>query len=250
VRVFDAFRSAEAVGRERPALPAWRPRRRKQIAQDPSDQGNNAKVIFPDGSIFLETSSLSPPVVAGALERCMPGEASRPRSGGPDWKDDRKPRSQKESTMATASLNVNDRTISVTVDDPDTPLLYVLRNELGLHGPRFGCGLGQCGACTVHVDGAAVRSCITPLSSVTGRIVTLEGLGTDAAPHPLQQAFVEEQAVQCGYCINGMIMQAAALLGRNPKPSEDAVKAELANNLCRCGTHLRIVRAVLRAADA
>ena len=152
--------------------------------------------------------------------------------------------------MATTSLNVNGRTVSVTVDDPDTPLLYVLRNELGLHGPRFGCGLGQCGACTVHVDGAAVRSCVTPLSSVTGRIVTLEGLGTDAAPHPLQQAFVEEQAVQCGYCINGMIMQAAALLGRNPKPSEDAVKAELANNLCRCGTHLRIVRAVLRAANA
>ena len=152
--------------------------------------------------------------------------------------------------MATTSLNVNGRTVSVTVDDPDTPLLYVLRNELGLHGPRFGCGLGQCGACTVHVDGAAIRSCITPLSSVTGRIVTLDGLGTDAAPHPLQQAFVEEQAVQCGYCINGMIMQAAALLGRNPKPSEDAVKAELANNLCRCGTHLRIVRAVLRAANA
>jgi nicotinate dehydrogenase subunit A len=152
--------------------------------------------------------------------------------------------------MATTSLNVNGRTVSVTVDDPDTPLLYVMRNELGLHGPRFGCGLGQCGACTVHVDGAAIRSCITPLSSVTGRIVTLEGLGTDAAPHPLQQAFVEEQAVQCGYCINGMIMQAAALLGRNPKPSEDAVKAELVNNLCRCGTHLRIVRAVLRAADA
>jgi nicotinate dehydrogenase subunit A len=157
---------------------------------------------------------------------------------------------QKEFTMATTSLNVNGRTVSVTVDDPDTPLLYVMRNELGLHGPRFGCGLGQCGACTVHVDGAAIRSCITPLSSVTGRIVTLEGLGTDAAPHPLQQAFVEEQAVQCGYCINGMIMQAAALLGRNPKPSEDAVKAELVNNLCRCGTHLRIVRAVLRAADA
>jgi nicotinate dehydrogenase subunit A len=152
--------------------------------------------------------------------------------------------------MATTSLNVNGRTVSVTVDDPDTPLLYVLRNELGLHGPRFGCGLGQCGACTVHVDGAAVRSCVTALSSVTGRIVTLEGLGTDAAPHPLQQAFVEEQAVQCGYCINGMIMQAAALLERNPKPSEDAVKAELANNLCRCGTHLRIVRAVLRAGTA
>jgi nicotinate dehydrogenase subunit A len=150
--------------------------------------------------------------------------------------------------VAARSLNVNGRTVSVTVDDPDTPLLYVLRNELGLHGPRFGCGLGQCGACTVHVDGAAVRSCVTPLSAVTGQIVTLEGLGTDTAPHPVQQAFIDEQAVQCGYCINGMIMQSAAFLARNPKPSEDEVKAELANNLCRCGTHLRIVRAVMRAA--
>jgi nicotinate dehydrogenase subunit A len=127
---------------------------------------------------------------------------------------------------------------------------YVLRNEFGLHGPRFGCGLGQCGACTVHVDGAAVRSCVTPISAVTGRIVTLEGLGTDANPHPVQQAFIDEQAVQCGYCINGMIMQSAALLARNPKPSEQDVKTELANNLCRCGTHLRIVRAVMRAAGA
>ena len=109
--------------------------------------------------------------------------------------------------MATRSLNVNGRTVSLTVDDPDTPLLYVLRNELGLHGPRFGCGLGQCGACTVHIDGAAVRSCVTPLSGVTGRIVTLEGLGADAAPHPIQQVFVDEQAVQCRYCINGMSMQ-------------------------------------------
>jgi nicotinate dehydrogenase subunit A len=152
--------------------------------------------------------------------------------------------------VATRSLDVNGRTVSVAVDDPDTPLLYVLRNELGLHGPRFGCGLGQCGACTVHVDGAAVRSCVTPLSSVTGRIVTLEGLGTAAAPHPVQQAFIDEQAVQCGYCINGMIMQSAAFLARNPKPSEQQIKAELANNLCRCGTHLRIVRAVMRAAGA
>jgi nicotinate dehydrogenase subunit A len=150
--------------------------------------------------------------------------------------------------VATRSLNVNGRDVSVTVDDPDTPLLYVLRNELGLHGPRFGCGLGQCGACTVHLDGAAVRSCVTPLSSVTGRIVTLEGLGTDTAPHPVQQAFIDEQAVQCGYCINGMIMQSAAFLARNPKPSEQEVKAELANNLCRCGTHLRIVRVVVRGA--
>jgi nicotinate dehydrogenase subunit A len=148
------------------------------------------------------------------------------------------------------SLHVNGRAVSITVDDPDMPLLYVLRNELGLHGPRFGCGLGQCGACTVHVDGAATRSCITPLSAVTGKVVTLEGLGTDANPHPLQRAFIEEQALQCGYCINGMIMQSAALLARNPKPSEQEVKAELADNLCRCGTHLRIVRAVMRVAGA
>ena len=140
-------------------------------------------------------------------------------------------------------------TVSVTVEDADVPLLYVLRNELGLHGPRFGCGLGQCGACTVHIDGNAVRSCITPLSSVVDRkVVTLEGLGTDEHPHPLQQAFVDEQAVQCGYCINGMIMQSAALLTQNPKPSERQIKDGLANNLCRCGTHLRIVRAVKRAA--
>ena len=146
-------------------------------------------------------------------------------------------------------LRVNGSTVSVAVDDPDTPLLYVLRNELGLHGPRFGCGLGQCGACTVHIDGDAVRSCITPLSSVAdGKIVTLEGLGIDEHPHPVQQAFIDEQAVQCGYCINGMIMQSAALLARNPTPTEQQIKAELTNNLCRCGTHLRIVRAVKRAA--
>jgi nicotinate dehydrogenase subunit A len=152
-----------------------------------------------------------------------------------------------EIVMATTSLNVNGRTVSVSVDDPDAPLLYILRNELGLHGPRFGCGLGQCGACTVHIDGTAVRSCVTPLSTVSGHVVTLEGLGTDTQ-HPLQTAFIEEQAVQCGYCINGMIMQSASLLARNPNPSEQEVKTELATNLCRCGTHLRIVRAVMRAA--
>jgi nicotinate dehydrogenase subunit A len=143
---------------------------------------------------------------------------------------------------------VNGRTVSVTVDDPDTPLLYVLRNEIGLLSPRFGCGLGQCGACTVLIDGEAVRSCVTPLSAVTGKVVTLEGLGTDMNPHPIQQAFIAEQAVQCGYCINGMIMQSAALLKRNPRPTEQQVKSELASNLCRCGTHLRIVRAVMHAA--
>jgi nicotinate dehydrogenase subunit A len=151
--------------------------------------------------------------------------------------------------MTTTRLNVNGMPVSVTVDDPDTPLLYVLRNNLGLHGPHFGCGLGQCGACTVHIDGEAVRSCIMPLSSLgDGKIVTLEGLGTDERPHPVQQAFIDEQAVQCGYCINGMIMQSAALLAHNPKPTEQQIKSELANNLCRCGTHLRIMRAVKRAA--
>ena len=150
--------------------------------------------------------------------------------------------------MPGTQLNVNGKSVSVFVDDPNVPLLYVLRDNLGLHGPRFGCGLGQCGACTVHIDGVAVRSCVMPLSAVKGKVVTLEGLGSEARPHPLQRAFIEEQAVQCGYCINGMIMQSAAFLARNPKPSEDEVKAELVNNLCRCGTHLRIVRAVMRAA--
>jgi nicotinate dehydrogenase subunit A len=146
-------------------------------------------------------------------------------------------------------LNVNGQRVRVAVDDPNMPLLYALRNDLGLHGPRFGCGLGQCGACTVHMDGDAVRSCITPLSSVGNRsIVTLEGLGTPQNPHPLQQAFIDEQAVQCGYCINGMIMEAAAFLARTKNPSESAIREVLASNLCRCGTHLRILRAVRRAA--
>ena len=146
-------------------------------------------------------------------------------------------------------LNVNGRAASVSVDDPDTPLLYVLRNELGFHGPRFGCGLGQCGACTVHIDGAAVRSCITPLSSVGGaKVVTLEGLGTPESPSPVQKAFITEQAAQCGYCINGMIMQSTAFLATNKAPSDAEIREALAGNLCRCGTHLRIVRAVARAA--
>ena len=152
--------------------------------------------------------------------------------------------------MTSTHLNVNGKAVAVSFDDPDVPLLYVLRDDLGLHGPRFGCGLGQCGACTVHIDGVAVRSCVMPLSAVKGKVVTLEGLGTEARPHPLQRAFIEEQAVQCGYCINGMIMQSAALLTRTPKPTEDQIRQELAANLCRCGTHLRIVRAVQRAAGA
>ena len=151
--------------------------------------------------------------------------------------------------MPGTQLNVNGKSVSVFVDDPNVPLLYVLRDNLGLHGPRFGCGLGQCGACTVHIDGVAVRSCVMPLSAVRGKVITLEGLGSEARPHPLQRAFIEEQAVQCGYCINGMIMQSAALLRRTPKPSEDQIRQELAANLCRCGTHLRILRAVMRAAE-
>jgi nicotinate dehydrogenase subunit A len=147
-------------------------------------------------------------------------------------------------------VQVNGRTTTVEIDDPDMPLLYVLRDNLGLHGPRFGCGLGQCGACTVHVDGQAVRSCVTPLSSLRPgqQVVTLEGLGSAKNPHPVQKAFIEEQAVQCGYCINGMIMQSAAFLAQNRNPSEAEIRQALANNLCRCGTHVRILRAVKRAA--
>ena len=149
----------------------------------------------------------------------------------------------------TIPLHVNGRPTRVTVDDPDMPLLYALRDNLGLHGPRFGCGFGQCGSCTVHIDGSPVRSCVTPLSAVgRKKIVTLEGLGSPGKLHPLQQAFITEQASQCGYCISGMIMEAAAFLSRNKNPSEAQIKQALAHNLCRCGTHLRIVRAVKRAA--
>jgi nicotinate dehydrogenase subunit A len=149
------------------------------------------------------------------------------------------------------SLNVNGRSVYVRIDDPDMPLLYALRDNLALHGPRFGCGLAQCGACTVHVDGKPVRSCTTPLSSIGPRhkVVTLEGLGGGGKLHPVQQAFIDEQAAQCGYCINGMIMEGAALLARNKKPSDAEIKQALARNLCRCGTHTRIVRAIKRAAQ-
>jgi nicotinate dehydrogenase subunit A len=153
--------------------------------------------------------------------------------------------------MPLLTLHVNGQTQRVDVNDPDIPLLYLLRDHLSLKGPRFGCGLAQCGACTVLLDGQATRSCVTPASSVgDGKIVTLEGLGTPERPHPLQQAFIDEQAVQCGYCINGMIMQSAALLQQNPHPSVDDTRQALAGNLCRCGTHLRILRAVQRAANA
>jgi len=145
------------------------------------------------------------------------------------------------------NLQVNGSARAVTVE-PDTPLLYVLRNDLELNGPRFGCGLSQCGACTVLIEGRPARSCVTPVSAVGAKsVVTLEGLGTAEKPHPLQKAFIEEQAAQCGYCANGMIMTAKALLDRTPKPTQAQVRKALAANLCRCGTHNRIVRAVLRA---
>ena len=149
--------------------------------------------------------------------------------------------------MAQLSLKVNGRA-RVVDTDPNTPLLYVLRNDLQLNGPKFGCGLAQCGACTVIMDGKAIRSCSTPVTAVQkGAITTLEGLGSTKNMHRLQQAFVDEQAVQCGYCINGMIMTAKALLDANPKPTDRQIKEALAENLCRCGTHVRILRAVKRA---
>ena len=149
--------------------------------------------------------------------------------------------------MATITVNGKRHEVAAS---PDTPLLYVLRNELELNGPKFGCGLAQCGACTVHIDGKPARSCSVPVSAVKGKVTTIEGLGTPEKPHPLQQAFVAEQAAQCGYCINGMIMTASAFLAQNPRPSEQQVRAALDGNLCRCGTHMRILRAVRKAAGS
>jgi nicotinate dehydrogenase subunit A len=152
------------------------------------------------------------------------------------------------SLMPLYRLNVNGQPREATVE-ANTPLLYVLRNDLELNGPKFGCGLGQCGSCMVLVDGVALRSCQRPVSTVgDNSITTLEGLGTPDALHPLQKAFIDEQAMQCGYCINGMIMSAKALLDRNKRPDEAAIRTALEGNLCRCGSHNRIVRAVMRAA--
>src|SRR5437762_8669150 len=151
--------------------------------------------------------------------------------------------------MAKFSVRVNGERKTLSVD-ADTPLLYVLRNDIGLNGPKFGCGLAQCGACTVLIGGRPVRSCVIPMSAVKGPVTTIEGLGTLDKLHPLQKAFIEEQAAQCGYCSNGMIMTAAELLKRKPQPTEGDARQALAGNLCRCGTHNRIVRAVLRAAQA
>jgi len=158
--------------------------------------------------------------------------------------------SRGDLAVMVVSLKVNGTAHSVTAD-LDTPLLYVLRNDLGLNAAKFGCGLGQCGACTVLIDGAASRSCITPIGALAqSEITTLEGLGTLERPHPLQSAFMAEQAAQCGYCIAGMIMMAKAILDRNPHSSEADVRLGLIGNLCRCGTHNRIVRAILKAAQA
>jgi nicotinate dehydrogenase subunit A len=151
-------------------------------------------------------------------------------------------------TQTTIRLSVNGGIHDVDAA-PDTALLYVLRNDLALNGPKYGCGLGECGTCTVLIDGIAARSCVIPIGGCIGRdIVTLEGLGSRSNPDPLQQAFIEEQAAQCGYCLNGMIMTTKALLGRNPHPSESEVLEALRYNLCRCGAHIEIVRAVMRAA--
>ena len=150
--------------------------------------------------------------------------------------------------MAQFSLTVNGRTRVVDVD-PTTPLLYVLRNDLELKGPRFGCGLAQCGSCSVIMDGDAIRSCITPVSAAENRsVTTLEGLGSINEPHELQAAFIQEQAAQCGYCMNGMIINAKVLLENNPDPSDDDIKQALDPILCRCGSHYRVIRAIKRAA--
>ncbi|MBM3573297.1 MAG: (2Fe-2S)-binding protein [Alphaproteobacteria bacterium] len=150
----------------------------------------------------------------------------------------------------TFTLKVDGKTQRISAD-PDMPLLYALRNELGLANPHFGCGLAQCGACTVHVDGAAVRACVTPLSAVgDGAITTLAGLGTPEKPHPVQKAYVDEQVPQCGYCINGWIMTAAALLAKTPKPTDAEIREGLSGLKCRCGSHMAILRAIKRAAAA
>lgn len=150
--------------------------------------------------------------------------------------------------MRVMTLHVNGRPHTLDVD-PTTPLLYVLSDDLALHGPKFGCGLGQCGACTVIVKGAAIRSCVTPVGTLDGaQVTTLEGLGTLDTPHPLQKAFVDEQAVQCGFCLNGVIMTAKAFLDRNPKANDEQIRQAMSGVLCRCFTHVRMLRAIKRYA--
>ena len=153
--------------------------------------------------------------------------------------------------MATVQFRLNGSPKNLQIDDPDTPLLYVLRNDCALTGTRFGCGLAQCGACTVHVDGRATRSCNTAISTVQGKsVMTIEGIGSPDKPDPLQAAFIAEQAAQCGYCTAGIVMTARALLSQTPRPSESQVREALTGNLCRCGSHVRVIRAVMGAAGA
>jgi nicotinate dehydrogenase subunit A len=153
--------------------------------------------------------------------------------------------------MASITLTVNGSARTIDVRDPEKPLLYAIRNDLGLKGAKYGCGLGQCGSCTILVDGEPVRSCTVPVSAFAGKkITTIEGLGSPEKPHKVQAAFIAEQAAQCGYCTNGMVMTGAALLEKNPKPTAAQVKDALAQNLCRCGTHERIVAAVVKAGGA
>lgn len=151
--------------------------------------------------------------------------------------------------MAKLSITVNGAKREVDVS-PDTPLLYVLRDDLGLNGPKFGCGLAQCGACTVIINGNAVRSCVTPVNQVKGNVRTLEGIGNEKAPHPVQRAFIEEQAAACGYCTNGWVMNAVALLEKTPNASEAQIRDRLSGVKCRCGTHMSILRAIKKAGKA
>ena len=160
-------------------------------------------------------------------------------------------KAHRPASPRTISLSLNGKTAVIAVTDPDQPLLYVLRNQLGLTGAKFGCGKGQCGACTILIDNEPVRACQTPITAVSGKsITTIEGLGSVEAPHAVQAAFIAEQAAQCGYCATGMVMSSVALLARIPKPSLDDAKQALSGNLCRCGTHQRILRAVMRASGS
>ena len=202
--------------------------------------------LRPNSSLFAEQTRLPPPL--GKIHYTSSGVIF----GIPTENEDATVAAlaRGDAIAMAISLKVNGVNHSVPAE-PDTPLLYVLRNDLGLNGPKFGCGLGQCGCCTVLLDGEPARSCQTPLKDVgQEEVTTIEGLGTIDNPHPLQTAFMEEQAAQCGYCLNGMIMMATELLIRIPHPTEAELRDELARNLCRCGTHNRIIRAIMRAAQA
>ena len=191
-------------------------------APAPATEGGSSKAAYVGAAVAAGAVAVA---AGGALWQSAPRKATGP---------------------ATIRVNGKDHTVAAS---PDTPLLYVLRNEVGLTGPRFGCGLAQCGACTVQVNGEPVRACVTKVGSVEGKTVTtLEGLGNADRPHPLQKAFIDQQAVQCGYCISGMVMEAEAFLRTKPKPTSAEIKVALAGHLCRCGTHYRIVRAVQAAA--